>query len=57
MRSAAPGFPGLERDLMRIAVPREIAPRETRWRLIRALELLRTKVQQNPPRKHGLIPT
>jgi acetyl-CoA carboxylase carboxyltransferase component len=34
-----------------------IAPRETRWRLIRALELLRTKVQQNPPRKHGLIPT
>ena len=33
-----------------------IEPRETRPRLIRALELLRTKVQQNPPRKHGLFP-
>ena len=34
-----------------------IEPHETRWRLVRALELLRTKVQQNPPKKHGLIPT
>jgi acetyl-CoA carboxylase carboxyltransferase component len=34
-----------------------IEPRETRPRLIRALELLRTKVQQNPPKKHGLFPT
>ena len=33
-----------------------IEPRETRPRLIRSLELLRTKVQQNPPRKHGLFP-
>ncbi len=33
-----------------------IEPRETRQRLVRALELLRTKVQQNPPRKHGLFP-
>jgi acetyl-CoA carboxylase carboxyltransferase component len=33
-----------------------IEPRETRPRLIRAFELLRTKVQQNPPRKHGLFP-
>jgi acetyl-CoA carboxylase carboxyltransferase component len=33
-----------------------IEPRETRQRLIRALELLRTKVQQNPPKKHGLFP-
>jgi acetyl-CoA carboxylase carboxyltransferase component len=33
-----------------------IEPRETRPRLIRALELLRTKVQQNPPKKHGLMP-
>ena len=33
-----------------------IEPRETRPRLIRALEILRTKVQQNPPQKHGLIP-
>ena len=33
-----------------------IEPRETRPRLIRTLELLRTKVQQNPPRKHGLFP-
>ncbi|HLO34781.1 MAG TPA: acyl-CoA carboxylase subunit beta [Candidatus Deferrimicrobium sp.] len=33
-----------------------IEPRETRPRLVRAMELLRTKVQQNPPRKHGLFP-
>ena len=33
-----------------------IEPAETRPRLIRALELLRTKVQQNPPKKHGLFP-
>jgi acetyl-CoA carboxylase carboxyltransferase component len=34
-----------------------IEPRETRPRLIRALEVLRTKVQQNPPKKHGLFPS
>ena len=33
-----------------------IEPQETRPRLVRALELLRTKVQQNPPKKHGLMP-
>lgn len=33
-----------------------IEPRETRPRLIRALEVLRTKVQQNPLRKHGIMP-
>jgi acetyl-CoA carboxylase carboxyltransferase component len=33
-----------------------IEPCETRPRLIRAFEILRTKVQQNPPRKHGLFP-
>ena len=33
-----------------------IEPRETRPRLARALEVLRTKVQQNPPKKHGLCP-
>ncbi len=33
-----------------------IEPRETRPRLIRALELLRNKVQQNPPKKHALMP-
>lgn len=33
-----------------------IEPRETRPRLIWALEVLRTKVQQNPPKKHGLMP-
>ena len=33
-----------------------IEPRETRPRLARALEILRTKVQQNPSKKHGLIP-
>jgi acetyl-CoA carboxylase carboxyltransferase component len=34
-----------------------IEPRETRPRLVRALEILRTKVQQNPPKKHGLLPS
>ena len=29
---------------------------ETRPKLVRALELLRTKQDQNPPRKHGNIP-
>ena len=33
-----------------------IEPEETRPRLIRALEVLRTKVMQNPPKKHGLPP-
>jgi len=33
-----------------------IEPRETRPRLAGALEILRTKVQQNPPKKHGLCP-
>jgi acetyl-CoA carboxylase carboxyltransferase component len=33
-----------------------IEPKETRPRLIRAMEVLRTKVIQNPPKKHGLMP-
>ena len=33
-----------------------IEPQETRPKLVRALELLRSKVQQNPPKKHGLMP-
>ena len=33
-----------------------IEPKETRPRLAMALEILRTKVVQNPPRKHGLMP-
>jgi len=33
-----------------------IEPRETRPRLIRALEVLRTKVQVGVPKKHGLFP-
>ncbi|HHU38419.1 MAG TPA: acyl-CoA carboxylase subunit beta [Propionibacterium sp.] len=33
-----------------------IEPRETRPRLIRALEVLRTKVSQSIPKKHGLFP-
>ena len=33
-----------------------IIPSETRPRLALALEVLRTKVTQNPPRKHGLCP-
>jgi len=33
-----------------------IEPSETRLRLIRALEVLRTKVHTNIPKKHGLFP-
>jgi propionyl-CoA carboxylase beta chain len=33
-----------------------IRPEDTRPRLIRALEMLRTKRQEHPPRKHGNIP-
>jgi propionyl-CoA carboxylase beta chain len=33
-----------------------IDPRDTRARLIAALELLRTKRERNPPRKHGNLP-
>ncbi|MGI9609226.1 MAG: acyl-CoA carboxylase subunit beta, partial [Acidimicrobiia bacterium] len=33
-----------------------ILPRETRPRLIRALDMLRTKREQPPPKKHGNIP-
>ena len=33
-----------------------IEPRETRRRLVPALETLRTKRDQNPPRKHGNMP-
>ncbi|MBI2895504.1 MAG: acyl-CoA carboxylase subunit beta [Deltaproteobacteria bacterium] len=33
-----------------------IAPRMTRLRLCRALEMLRDKRDQNPPRKHGNLP-
>jgi propionyl-CoA carboxylase beta chain len=33
-----------------------IDPRETRPRLIRALQMLENKVDQNPRKKHGNIP-
>ena len=33
-----------------------IEPRETRRRLVAALETLRTKRDQNPPKKHGNLP-
>jgi len=33
-----------------------IRPRQTRQRLIRSLQMLRNKRQENPPRKHGNIP-
>jgi acetyl-CoA carboxylase carboxyltransferase component len=33
-----------------------IDPRETRAKIIRALEMLRNKSEQNPPKKHGNIP-
>ena len=33
-----------------------IIPGETRFRLIRAFEMLNTKNEKNPPRKHGNIP-
>ena len=32
-----------------------IYPKQTRAKLIQALEMTRTKSQQNPPRKHGNI--
>ena len=33
-----------------------IEPTSTRFRLIRALEMLSTKRDSNPPKKHGNIP-
>src|ERR1041385_4636849 len=33
-----------------------LRPRETRWRLIRSLELLRDKKEERPKKKHGLMP-
>ena len=33
-----------------------IKPEDTRPKVIRALEMLRTKRQENPPKKHGNIP-
>jgi propionyl-CoA carboxylase beta chain len=33
-----------------------IQPRETRKKLIQALEMLETKRDKNPPKKHGNIP-
>jgi propionyl-CoA carboxylase beta chain len=33
-----------------------IYPRETRWKLIQALDMTKTKSQENPHRKHGNIP-
>jgi propionyl-CoA carboxylase beta chain len=33
-----------------------IYPRETRWKLIQALDMTKTKSEENPHRKHGNIP-
>ena len=33
-----------------------IMPRDTRRKLIRALEMTRNKNQSNPPKKHGNMP-
>ena len=33
-----------------------IEPRETRVKIIRALEMLQNKTDSNPPKKHGNIP-
>jgi len=33
-----------------------IDPRETRWKVIRAFEMLQNKSDTNPPKKHGNIP-
>jgi propionyl-CoA carboxylase beta chain len=33
-----------------------IRPEQTRLKLIKALEMLQDKRQENPPRKHGNIP-
>jgi acetyl-CoA carboxylase carboxyltransferase component len=33
-----------------------IDPRETRRKIVRALEMLQNKADRNPPKKHGNIP-
>jgi len=33
-----------------------IDPRQTRWKVIRSLEMLQNKADRNPPKKHGNIP-
>jgi acetyl-CoA carboxylase carboxyltransferase component len=33
-----------------------IDPRDTRYKIIRALDMLKNKAQNNPPKKHGNIP-
>jgi len=33
-----------------------IDPRDTRWKLIRSLELLQNKAERPPSKKHGNIP-
>jgi propionyl-CoA carboxylase beta chain len=33
-----------------------IDPRDTRWKIIRGLEILRNKTDTTPPKKHGNIP-
>jgi propionyl-CoA carboxylase beta chain len=33
-----------------------IEPRDTRRKIIRALEMLQNKTDSNPPKKHGNIP-
>jgi propionyl-CoA carboxylase beta chain len=50
-RFASP-YPAAERGY----IDAVIRPRETRLRLIRALEMLRTKRASNPAKKHGNIP-
>jgi propionyl-CoA carboxylase beta chain len=33
-----------------------IDPRQTRWKVVRALEMLENKADRNPPKKHGNVP-
>jgi len=48
--------PGVQSLIARGYVDDIIDPRDTRPRLIDALDTLRTKRDRNPPKKHGNIP-
>ena len=58
---ALPPLPALSEDALSPAAQRGfvdevIMPRQTRAKLIAALEALDTKRDRNPPKKHGNIP-
>ena len=37
-------------------IPEIILPRDTRYKLVQALEMAHNKNQSNPPKKHGNMP-